>query len=342
MPTIGGIQLEHPVVMAPMAGVTDLPFRLIARELGAALVYSELVSAKGICYGNRKTLKLLETDPAERPVGLQIFGGEAAVMVEAARHVAERRPDLLDINMGCPVPKITRNDEGCALMLDPQRAGRMVRAVVEAVDLPVTVKIRKGWDDNHVTAPEVARELERAGVAAIAIHGRTREQFYTGRADWGIIRLVKQAVDVPVIGNGDVFTPQDAARMLEETGCDAVMIGRACLGDPWIFRRVVQYLETGELLPPPSPRDKLMMAVRHLRMAVGFKGEFTAVREMRRPIAWYLKGVPRANRLKQLVQRLDSVELVAQALMEHLDSLGAQADEPVRLPSPADMQEEAA
>src|SRR5690606_19446802 len=217
---IGGIRLEHPVVMAPMAGVTDLPFRLIARELGAALVYSELVSAKGICYGTRKSLKLLETDPADRPGGLQIFGGEPAVMVEAARHVAARQPDLLDINMGCPVPTITRNDEGCALMLDPERAGRVVRAVVEAVDLPVTAKIRKGWDESRVTAPAVARELEKAGVAAIAIHGRTREQFYTGRADWNIIREVKRAVDVPVIGNGDVFTPQDAARMLEETGCE--------------------------------------------------------------------------------------------------------------------------
>jgi len=329
---IGGIRLEHPVVMAPMAGVTDLPYRLIARELGAALVYSELVSAKGICYGNQKTLKLLETDPAERPVGLQIFGGEEAVMMEAARHVAERGPDLLDINMGCPVPKITRNDEGCALMLDPERAGRVVRAVVQAVDLPVTVKIRKGWDAAHVTAPAVARELEKAGVAAIAVHGRTREQFYTGRADWGIIKEVKQAVDVPVIGNGDVCTPQDAARMLEETGCDAVMIGRACLGDPWIFRRVVHYLATGELLPMPSARDKLTMAVRHLRMAVAFKGEFVAVREMRRPIAWYLKGVPRANRLKQLVQRLDSADRVAEALVEHLESLGAEADEPLRVP----------
>jgi len=332
---IGGIRLEHPVVMAPMAGVTDLPFRLIARELGAALVYSELVSAKGICYGNRKTLKLLEIDPKERPVGLQIFGGDPAVMAEAARQVAERGPDLLDINMGCPVPKITRNDEGCALMLDPERAGRVVRAVVEAVDLPVTAKIRKGWDETQVTAPAVARELEKAGVAAIAVHGRTREQFYTGRADWNVIREVKRAVDVPVIGNGDVFTPQDAARMLEETGCDAVMIGRGCLGDPWIFRRVVHFLETGELLPPPSARDKLTMAVRHLRMAVAFKGEYTAVREMRSPIAWYLKGVPRANRLKQLVQRLESAALVEEALMDHLDSLGAQADEPLNLQSKA-------
>jgi len=329
---IGGIRLEHPVVMAPMAGVTDLPFRLIARELGAALVYSELVSAKGICYGNRKTLKLLETDPAERPVGLQIFGGQADVMVQAARHVAARQPDLLDIIMGCPVPKITRNDEGCALMLDPKRAGRVVRAVVEAVDLPVTVKIRKGWDEARVTAPDVARELEKAGAAAIAIHGRTREQFYTGRADWNIIREVKRAVDVPVIGNGDVFTPRDAARMLEETGCDAVMIGRACLGDPWIFRRVVHYLETGELLPMPSARDKLEMAVRHLRMAVDFKGEYQAVREMRSPIAWYLKGVPRANRLKQVIQRLESAALVEEALVEHLDSLGTQADEPLPMP----------
>lgn len=331
-PTIGPIRLEHPVVMAPMAGVTDLPYRLIAREMGAALVYSELVSAKGICYGNERSLKLLETDEAERPVGLQIFGGEADVMVQAALHVQEGRPDLLDINMGCPVPKITRNDEGCALMLDPKRAGRLVAQVVEAVNIPVTVKIRKGWDDQRITAPAVARELERAGVAAIAIHGRTREQFYTGQADWDIIREVKQAVDIPVIGNGDVASPQDAARMLEETGCDAVMIGRACLGDPWIFRRVVHYLDTGELLPLPSPRERLEMAMRHLRMAVDFKGEYRAVREMRKPLAWYLKGIPGANRMKQRVQREERAETMVQMLADFLASLGDVADEP--LPDP--------
>lgn len=312
-----------------MAGVTDLPYRLIAREQGASLVYSELVSAKGICYGSNRTLKLLETDEAERPVGLQIFGGDADVMVEAARHVERQSPDLLDINMGCPVPKITRNDEGCALMLDPERAGRMVRRVVDAVDLPVTVKIRKGWDGRHVTAPAVARELEKAGAAAIAIHGRTREDFYSGRADWAIIREVKQAVDIPVIGNGDVASPQDAARMLEETGVDAVMIGRACLGDPWIFRRVVHYLDTGELLPMPSPREKIEMAVRHLRMAVDFKGPARAVREMRKPIAWYLKGVPGSNRIKQQVQRLDDPDVVTEILHECLAGLGDAADEPL-------------
>lgn len=340
MATIGPIQLDHPVVMAPMAGVTDLPYRLIAREQGAALVYSELVSAKGICYGSNRTLKLLETDEAERPVGLQIFGGEADVMVEAARHVEKYGPDLLDINMGCPVPKITKNDEGCALMLDPERAGRLVKRVVEAVDLPVTVKIRKGWDDAHVTAPEVARELEKAGVAAIAIHGRTREDFYAGRADWDIIREVKQAVDIPVIGNGDVASPEDAVRMLEHTGVDAVMIGRACLGDPWIFRRVTHFLDTGELLPLPSPREKLEMAIRHLQMAVDFKGETRAVREMRKPIAWYLKGVPGANRVKQQVQRLTDAALVTEVLQEFLTELGGGADEP--LPAPRSRTERAA
>lgn len=332
MANIGPIQLEHPVVMAPMAGVTDLPYRLIAREQGAALVYSELVSAKGICYGSNRTLKLLETDEAERPVGLQIFGGEADVMVEAARHVQKFGPDLLDINMGCPVPKITKNDEGCALMLDPERAGRLVRRVVEAVDLPVTVKIRKGWDDAHVTAPQVARELEKAGVAAIAIHGRTREDFYAGRADWDIIREVKQAVDIPVIGNGDVASPEDAVRMLEHTGVDAVMIGRACLGDPWIFRRVTHFLDTGVMLPMPSPREKLEMAIRHLKMAVEFKGEVRAVREMRKPIAWYLKGVPGSNRVKQQVQRLTDAALVTEVLQEFLAELGDAADEPLSVP----------
>lgn len=336
MATIGPIQLQHPVVMAPMAGVTDLPYRLIAREMGAALVYSELVSAKGICYGSNRTLELLETDEAERPVGLQIFGGEADVMVQAALHVERYGPDLLDINMGCPVPKITRNDEGCALMLDPKRAGRLVQRVVEAVSLPVTVKIRKGWDDNNVTAPQVARELEKAGVAAIAIHGRTREDFYSGRADWDIIREVKKAVDIPVIGNGDVASPQDAVRMLEQTGCDAVMIGRACLGDPWIFRRVTHYLDTGELLPLPTPREKIEMAIRHLRMAVDFKGEVRAVREMRKEIAWYLKGVTGANRIKRQLQQLDRADDVTTMLQEFLAGLGGIADEPLPAPSPRD------
>jgi len=334
MARIGPIQLEHPVVMAPMAGVTDLPYRLIAREQGAALVYSELVSAKGICYGSQRTLELLEIAEAERPVGLQIFGGEAETMVQAALHVERRGPDLLDINMGCPVPKITRNDEGCALMLDPKRAGRLVRCVVEAVRLPVTVKIRKGWDENHVTAPEVAVELEKAGVAAITVHGRTREDFYSGRADWDIIRKVKQVVRIPVIGNGDVATPQDAARMLEETGCDAVMVGRACLGDPWIFKRVVHYLEKGELLPMPTPREKIEMAVRHLRMAVDFKGEWRGVREMRKQIAWYLKGLPGSARVKQLVQTLEQADAVANVLFDYLASLGQRADEPLPAPRP--------
>lgn len=333
MPSIGPIRLQHPVVMAPMAGVTDLPYRLIARELGASLVYSELVSAKGICYGSERTLKLLETDEAERPVGLQIFGGEADVMVQAALHVQDFRPDLLDINMGCPVPKVTRNDEGCALMLDPKRAGRLVGEVVRAVpDLPVTVKIRKGWDDNHVTAPAVARELEKAGVTAIAIHGRTREDYYAGRADWSIIKEVKDAVDIPVIGNGDVASPDDAVRMMEETGCDAVMIGRACLGDPWIFQRVVRFLDTGERLPLPSAKDKLEMAMRHLRMAVDFKGEHRAVREMRKPVAWYLKGIAGANRVKQHVQREGSAAVVLEALAEFLHGLGDEAFVPLRGP----------
>lgn len=336
MTKIGPVRLAHPVVMAPMAGVTDLPYRLIARELGAALVYSELVSAKGICYGNERTLKLLETDEAERPVGLQIFGGEAEVMVEAARHVQAFGPDLLDINMGCPVPKVTRNDEGCALMLDPRRAGRLVKQVVDAVDLPVTVKIRKGWDDGTVTAPAVARELEKAGVAAIAIHGRTREDYYSGQADWSIIKEVKRAVDIPVIGNGDVASPEDAARMLEETGCDAVMIGRACLGDPWIFERVVAYLETGRRLPLPTARQKLEMAMRHLRMAVKFKGEYRAVREMRKPLAWYMKGIPGANRMKQRVQREGSAAIVLEELARFLHELGDRAEEPTSGSGPAD------
>lgn len=331
---IGPVTVNHRVVMAPMAGVTDLPTRLLARELGAALSYSELVSAKGINQRNRRSLQMIQIHPAERPVGIQIFGGEPEIMARAARVVAAAGPDLIDINMGCPVPKITRNDEGCALMLDPERAARVARAVVEAVHIPVTVKIRKGWDERHVTAVEVAQALEEAGVAAVAIHGRTRSQFYTGRADWEIIRRVKEAVSIPVIGNGDVASPQDAARMLEETGCDAVMIGRACLGNPWIFRQTVRYLETGELEPPPSLQERLELALRHLQMAVDYHGERMAVPAMRKQLSWYLKGMPNANAVKRQVNQARSLAEVQQVIREYMDTVAFRVAAPAASPGP--------
>lgn len=313
--SIGSLRLAHPVVMAPMAGVTDLPYRLLAKEQGAALTYSELISAKGLVYGNVRSLQMVDVHPDERPVGIQIFGGDPAVMAEAARIVAERGPDLIDINMGCPVPKVTRNDEGCALMKDPERAARVARAVVEAVDLPVTVKIRKGWDADSVTAVEVAQALEEAGVAAIAVHGRTRSQMYSGRADWDIIAQVKDAVRIPVIGNGDVASPEDAARMLRHTGCDAVMIGRACLGNPWIFGRTVRYLREGVAGPEPTVAERVDMALRHLRMAVAYRGEKFAIPAMRKHLAWYLKGVPGANAWKAHLHRLSRLQEIEDCLL---------------------------
>lgn len=289
---IGDITMKNPVVLAPMAGVCNSAFRLTVKEFGAGLVCAEMVSDKGIIFKNEKTMNMLYIDEREKPLSLQIFGGARESLVEAARFVDRNtNADIIDINMGCPVPKITKCDAGAKWLLDPNKIYEMVSAVVDAVDKPVTVKMRMGWDEEHIFAVENARAVERAGGKAVSLHGRTRVQMYEGKANWDIIREVKQSVNIPIIGNGDVQTPQDAKRMLDETGVDGVMIGRAALGNPWMIYRTVKYLETGELMDEPTVREKMDVAVLHLDRLIDLKNENVAVREMRKHAAWYLKGV---------------------------------------------------
>lgn len=318
---IGGVRLKNPVVAAPMAGVTDRAYRILAREAGCALTCTEMVSDQALLYGSPRTALILEHSGEAGPLAVQIFGSRPDYMAAAAEMVAGGGADIIDINMGCPTPKIVRNGEGAALMKDPQLAAAIVAAVVRRVNIPVTVKMRRGWDETSVNAVELARRVEAAGAAAVAVHGRTRAQFYSGRADWEIIRRVKQAVKIPVIGNGDVFTPQDARRMLVETGCDAVMIGRASLGNPWIFSRTVHYLETGELPPLPEPEEKLHTALRHLDLLVELKGERVAVWEMRKHAAWYLKELRGAARMRERINQAPALEELRGLLKEFLFSL---------------------
>lgn len=289
---IGDIELKNRVVLAPMAGVCNAAFRLTVKEFGAGLVCAEMVSDKAILYNNARTMGMLYIDEREKPLSLQIFGGEKETLVEAARFVDKNTTaDIIDINMGCPVPKITKCDAGAKWLLDPNKIYDMVSAVVEAVDKPVTVKMRMGWDDDHIYAVRNAQMIERAGGKAVALHGRTRVQMYEGTANWDIIKEVKESVSIPVIGNGDVTTPQDAKRMLDETGVDAVMIGRAALGNPWMIYRTVKYLETGELIGEPGVREKMEVCKLHLDRLIALKNENVAVREMRKHAAWYLKGI---------------------------------------------------
>lgn len=321
---IGNITMKNQVVLAPMAGVCNAAFRLTVKEFGAGLVCAEMVSDKAILLNNARTMGMLYIDEREKPLSLQIFGGEKDTLVEAAKFVDKNTTaDIIDINMGCPVPKITKCDAGAKWLLDPNKIYEMVAAVVDAVDKPVTVKMRIGWDEDHIFAIENAQAVEKAGGQAVAVHGRTRVQMYEGKADWNIIKDVKQAVKIPVIGNGDVQTPQDAKRMLEETGVDGVMIGRAALGNPWVIYRTVKYLETGELVGEPSVREKMDVCKLHLDRLIDLKGEFVAVREMRKHAAWYLKGMRGnakvRNAINEMNTRLDLVSVLDQ-LVEQAES----------------------
>ena len=311
---IGSIKLVNPVILAPMAGVTDLPFRLLAKEMECGLVYSEMVSDKGLLYKNCHTLDMLQIDERERPVAMQIFGSEPSSMAKAAQFVEQAGTDIIDINMGCPTPKIIKNGSGSALMCTPDLAYRIMVSVVEAVKVPVTVKIRKGWSNATINAVEMAKLAEKAGIAAIAVHGRTREQFYSGEADWDIIRQVKESVGIPVIGNGDIRTPYDAEKMLSETGCDALMVGRGAQGNPWIFRQIAQYLASGKILPPPTVEERLAVMLRHLDMLIEYKGEYLGIREMRRHGAWYTKGLHHSAELRlkfnQAVTKADFISVL--------------------------------
>ena len=305
---IGNIELENNLVLAPMAGVCDLPFRVLCKEQGAGLLCMEMVSAKGIFYRNKNTEILLSTTPKERPVSLQLFGADPDIISEMAKKIEERPFDILDLNMGCPVPKVVNNGEGSALMKNPKLVYEIVSKTVKATRKPVTVKIRKGFDEAHANAPELAKVIEAAGAAAVAVHGRTREQYYSGAADWGVIRKVKEAVSIPVIGNGDVQTVQDVVCMQQETGCDAVMVARAVQGNPWFFSRAKQYLETGEEPPRPEISEVKDMILRHARAEILEKGEYTAMREMRKHVAWYTAGYPHSAKLRQVVNAVSSME----------------------------------
>lgn len=305
---IGDVTLKNNLILAPMAGVTDLPFRLLCKEQGAGLLCMEMVSAKAIYFRNRNTESLLEIDDRERPVSLQLFGSDPDIISEMAKKIEDRPFSILDINMGCPVPKVAGNGEGSALMKNPRLVEEIVTKTARAVKKPVTVKIRKGFDEEHVNAVEIARIAEASGAAAVAVHGRTREQYYHGKADWDIIRQVKEAVKIPVIGNGDVDSPEAAEAMLQETGCDGIMIGRGAQGNPWIFRQILYWMETGEKMGRPSREEVKEMILRHAALLVACKGEYTGIREMRKHVAWYTAGFPNSAKLRARTNEVTSLQ----------------------------------
>ena len=316
--TIGNVELTNPYILAPMAGVTDLPFRLLCREQGAGLLCMEMVSAKAIQYNNKNTKALLEIHPEEPPVSLQLFGSDPEVISEIAKQIEELPFSILDINMGCPVPKIVRNGEGSALMKQPKLVYEIVSKTVKAIKKPVTVKIRKGFDDSCINAVEIAKIIEDAGASAVAVHGRTREQYYSGKADWDIIRQVKEAVSIPVIGNGDVVSGASAIAMQKETGCDGVMIGRGAQGNPWIFSELLAYDRTGEMPARPTIEEIKEMIYRHARLQVKYKGEYLGIREMRKHVSWYTSGLPNSAKLRGEINAVESLVELEKLLEEKL------------------------
>lgn len=311
---IGSVTLPNNLILAPMAGVTDLPFRLLCKEQGAGLLCMEMISAKAILYKNKNTEELMSIDSRENPVSLQLFGSDPDIMAGIARQIEDRPFDILDINMGCPVPKIVNNGEGSALMKNPRLAGEIIRKCVDAIKKPVTVKIRKGFDDDHVNAVEMAKIAEDAGAAAVAVHGRTRQQYYSGKADWDIIRQVKEAVSIPVIGNGDLLCAEDVIAMQEQTGCDGFMIARGAQGNPWIFQQILHYFETGEIMPKPSFEEVRDMILRHARMMIDFKGEYIGIREIRKHAAWYTAGYKNSSKLRVAINAVENLEDLAKTL----------------------------
>lgn len=316
---IGNVTLKNNLILAPMAGVTDLPFRLLCKEQGAGLLCMEMVSAKAILYKNKNTEELLTIDPRENPVSLQLFGSDPDIISEIAKQMEDRPFDILDINMGCPVPKVVNNGDGSALMKNPKLAGEIIEKTVRAIKKPVTVKIRKGFDEDHVNAVEMAHIAEESGAAAVAVHGRTREQFYSGKADWDIIRQVKERVSIPVIGNGDLLTAEDVIAMEKQTGCDGFMIARGAEGNPWIFRQILHYFETGEQLPKPDFSEMTEMLLRHAKMQLEFKGEYTGIREIRKHAAWYTAGYKNSSKLRGRINEVENYEQL-EALFREVQS----------------------
>ena len=319
---IGNVQLDNNLILAPMAGVTDLPFRLLCKEQGAALCCMEMVSAKGIYYNNKNTESLLTVDEAETPVSLQLFGSDPAIMAAMAARIEHRNFDILDINMGCPVPKVVNNGDGSALMKNPVLAGRIIESTVKAIKKPVTVKIRKGFDDEHINAVEMAHVAEESGAAAIAVHGRTREQYYSGQADWSIIADVKSAVNIPVIGNGDILDAKDVIAMHEQTGCDGFMIGRGAQGNPWIFHQILHYFETGELIGKPPMEEMVKTMLRHAKLQIQYKGDYLGIREMRKHAAWYTAGYKGASKLRGRINDVESYEELEALFEEFMKQYG--------------------